>query len=82
MSSLLLIIVLVLKLSLIFGQEDGSVRLVNETNYNSNVGRVEVYSGGSWYSVCADDSLCSNAAEVVCRQLGYVTSGKEIIAYM
>jgi hypothetical protein len=73
---LIIIISALLLAACVSAQVDGSVRLVNGTNYNSSVGRVEVYSGGSWYSVCADDSLCSNAATVVCRQLGYVTAGK------
>ena len=48
---------------------------MNGTNYNSQVGRVEVYSSGAWYSVCAGPDLCTNAAKVVCRQLGYADVG-------
>ena len=57
---------------------EGSVRLVNGTNYNSQVGRVEIYSSGAWYSVCADHDLCTNAAKVICRQLGYSDIGSFI----
>ena len=60
---------------LYFSAVEGSVRLVNGTNYNSQVGRVEVYSLGAWYSVCAGPDLCTNAAKVVCRQLGYSDVG-------
>jgi deleted-in-malignant-brain-tumors protein 1 len=45
------------------------VRLVNGTTPNE--GRVEVHINGQWGTVC-DDHFASNtnAAKVVCRQLG------------
>ena len=54
---------------------EGSVRLVNGTNYNSQAGCIEIYSSGAWYSVCADYDLCTDAGKVICRQLGYSDVG-------
>ncbi|XP_038069875.1 deleted in malignant brain tumors 1 protein-like [Patiria miniata] len=58
--------------------EEGSVRLVDgATQYE---GRVEIHLNGRWGTVCDTDSdWNNNAANVVCRQLGYgnaLSSGK------
>lgn len=53
---------------------EGAVRLVG--GQSNNDGRVEYCSGGVWGSVCASTWDVIDAT-VVCRQLGYATTGTQ-----
>ena len=53
---------------------NGEIKLVGgDTEYE---GRVEVCYGSVWGSVCPS-SWDSNDAKIVCRQLGYITIGRQ-----
>ena len=49
---------------------DYSIRLVNRPGHEPYEGRVEVYHGGEWKSVC-DDGWGWEESDVVCKSLGY-----------
>ena len=48
----------------------GAIRLVVFGKLLGSIGSLEIYHSGKWGTVC-DDYFNSNAARVVCRQLGY-----------
>ena len=54
----------------------GALQLVSGNGTDSNEGRVEICYGGQWGTIC-DDFWGRYDAQVVCRQLGYRTYGKQ-----
>ena len=53
---------------------EGDIRLEGGTDVNS--GRVEICHNNAWGTVCGD-SFDVSGAEVVCRQLGFPSKGRE-----
>ncbi len=54
----------------------GDIRL--NGSVSSNQGRVEICYDGVWGTVC-DDRWDDTDAQIVCRQLGLIVDGKEVL---
>ena len=70
----MIIIVIVLSIKfLVKAIKSGTLRLVG-SNLPTE-GKVQVFIGGQWVRVC-DDGWNDNEASVVCRQLGFSSTGR------
>ncbi len=63
-------------LILTFPLPEGTVRLTPDSGFgtslaSTNNGRLEIYAGGQWGTVC-DDGFTQGDATVACNQLGFL----------
>ena len=57
-------------------QTNGDIRLENNGKNNQTCGRLEIFIGGQWGTICGKDGTNFKAvAETACRQLGLVLQG-------
>lgn len=58
-------------------QNDADIRLVNHLNNNTFEGRVEIYHGTKWGTIC-DDYFGMEEADVVCKQLNFTLGAQAV----
>lgn len=62
---------------LALAQNDADIRLVNHLNNNTFEGRVEIYHGTEWGTIC-DDYFGMEEADVVCKQLNFTLGAQAV----
>ena len=70
-----IVIRIIFPLSIIAPCSDGDLRLADGNV--DNEGRVEICSSNVWGTVCDNSFSSGTDSQVVCRKLGYLTTGME-----
>ena len=81
MSSIITVLLAIVAATLLLATEvqaqtNGDIRLENNRENNQTCGRLEIFIGGQWGTICGKDGTNFKAvAETACRQLGLVFQG-------